>query len=179
MGLEHCNAILGSDGNKGHHSHFPLGLSQTTRMSSLVSDQLMGVFQRRLLCTGADETAQTRLLTSMTTVENSQRTRTRMRERMLSDSHLVHVRPRGANDEQLYDANGECVNRYMGRNRECVHYDERMPATRSIRPSHGRGAVRFCLRRTGDSFSPERSRAASAQRRLKSFVWDRVSSFVQ
>jgi len=56
-------------------------------MSSLVSGQLMGVFQRRHLCTGADETAQTRLITSMTTVENSQRTRTRMRERMLSDSH--------------------------------------------------------------------------------------------
>jgi len=83
------NLILGSDGNKGHHSLTlsSLGLSQTSRMSSLVSGQLIGAFQRRHLCTGADETAQARLITSTTTVENSQRTRTRMRERMLSGSH--------------------------------------------------------------------------------------------
>jgi len=91
LGSRTLQYLLGSDGNKGHHSQSlsPLGLSQTSRMSSLVSGQLMGVFQRRLLLlyTGADETAQGRLITSMTTVENSQRTRTRMRERMLSDSH--------------------------------------------------------------------------------------------
>jgi len=84
-----CHSRFRRYNNKGHHSETlsPLGLTQTSRMSPLASGQLIGQLQRRLLCTGADETAQVRLITSMTTVENSQRTRTRMRERILSDRH--------------------------------------------------------------------------------------------
>jgi len=86
---EPCNAILGSDGNKGHYSqtHFPLGLSQTSRMSSLISGQLKGVSSSLPAPSLVRRSRRNGTGSPSHLGDDSRRPNQRMRGRMLSDSH--------------------------------------------------------------------------------------------
>jgi len=86
---EPCNAILGFDGNKGHHSqtHPPLGLSQTSRISSLVSGQLMAVSSSLPTPSLVRRNRRNGTGSPSHLDDDSRRPNQRMRERMLSDSH--------------------------------------------------------------------------------------------
>jgi len=83
------NAILGSDGNKGHHSqtHFPLGLSQTSRISSLVSGQLKGVSLSLPTPSLVRRSRRNGTGSPYHLDDDSRRSNQRMREWMLGDSH--------------------------------------------------------------------------------------------